>query len=754
MLRKKTGAICILLTVCYSCIYLSSANGQAQYQVLPEERKPAEMLLNFLNARALDLLQDRKNKLYNIQSRTAYEDYRSRIREKFRNAVGPMWERTPLNPQITGVIRRNGYRIEKIVFESQPKLYVPAIIYIPDNLKGPAPGILYVCGHSSNGFRSGTYQRIPVNLARKGFVVLTFDPISQGERTQYYDERVNASLIGTNTLEHTLIGNQCFLMNMNCAGYRAWDGIRAIDYLVSRPEVNPDKIGVTGRSGGGTMTTYLAALDDRIQVAAPECYITSWETMYTDLNPQDGEQVFNRLTAEQINFGDMLGVFAPKPLLIIATTEDFFPIAGTRKTFKEMQHVYSLFDAAEHVAYAEDEAPHQSTKKNREALYAWLIKWLMDGKGDSADYPVDVLPPHALTVTPTGQVATSYAGETASSINRKRALDLIPHSPSMNSLEEYTSYKKTMRERISRLLYLNESPFNTEEAPAVYYSDTLQWQGYHIEKFAYESEPGILIPSLLFIPEHKDKELPVAVYISTQGKSHEAEPDELLEHIVRNGWMILALDLRGLGETTPDIRAGDRRNEFSMILRGIESAHLGYRAMQIGPPLMTQRILDVKRGIDLLTQHRKVKQDHIVLIGRDRMGLTALYTGVLDERVQGILTDNTLYSYNACVLHPVFKQHFSDFIPGSLPVFDIPDLGALLAPRPFWFIRPVDHLNQNADPDEVTKAFVRVKKAYNIHSAEQNFRCLQWDFTERNDELDIGPNFSEEVVTWLGRFEE
>jgi cephalosporin-C deacetylase-like acetyl esterase len=195
---------------------------------------------------------------------------------------------------------------------------------VPDGLTEPRPGILYIPGHTDNGFRSSGYQNECLNIVHKGFVVLAYDPIGQGERHQEIDSSTGEQLAGTAQVAHykmhSYTGNQCFLSGVSLSRYFIWDAIRGIDYLVSRPEVDPERIGVTGLSGGGNLTVYTSALDDRVKVAVPANFVTSYRRMLELNGVQDAEQNVNHALRHGIEHADWLLARAPKPTLLLTTT--------------------------------------------------------------------------------------------------------------------------------------------------------------------------------------------------------------------------------------------------------------------------------------------------------------------------------------------------------------------------------------------------------------------------------------------------
>ena len=230
---------------------------------LPDYSRDLERYLTRLSNEA----RDRRKQIINaISTRQGVVDRQKAVVSELWKMLGGPLDRSPLNARVTGTIDRPGYRIEKVTFESRPKLYVTANLYVPSGT-GRRPAILGPLGHSGNGKAWPSYQKLFTNLARKGYVVLAYDPFGQGERIEYPGSRGGQSALGGGTSEHEYAGRRLILLGANFGLFRAWDGIRGIDYLLTRPEVDPDRIGCAGQSGGGTLTQFLAALDSRIRAA-------------------------------------------------------------------------------------------------------------------------------------------------------------------------------------------------------------------------------------------------------------------------------------------------------------------------------------------------------------------------------------------------------------------------------------------------------------------------------------------------------
>ena len=278
------------------------------------------------------------------------------------------------------------------------------------------------CGHSDNGKAYESYQRVCILLARNGMAVLCYDPIGQGERFQLLDAQGKPVIRGTT--EHTMAGIGALLVGRQLASYRIWDGFRALDYLASRPEVDPDRLGCTGNSGGGTMTAYLMALDDRITVAAPSCYITSLERLFATIGPQDAEQNITGQVAAGMEHADYVTMRAPKPTLLTVGTRDFFDIQGSWDTFREVKLIYGRLGFGERVDLFESDEEHGFTTPRRVATARWMRRWLLkqDEAVDEPDFPIAT--DAELQCTRTGQVLSDFKDMSVFDLNAEREREL------------------------------------------------------------------------------------------------------------------------------------------------------------------------------------------------------------------------------------------------------------------------------------------------------------------------------------------
>ena len=303
------------------------------------------------------------------------------VRAALVEAMGGFPERCPLNVVVTGRVQRDGYAVEKLLFESQPGHHVTANLFLPDPAKFPGrrPGIVIPCGHSENGKGSKCYQRGALQAAQAGMVALLFDPIDQGERRQC---RGSASI--WNCVAHNNVGRRAELLGWNTARFRTWDGIRCLDVLAERPEVDASKLGVMGHSGGGTMTSWIMALDDRVVCAAPSGFLSTMRAVCEQGGPQDAEQfVFGELTIGFNHLGHIL-LRAPSPVLHCASHGDFFPFSGVLETSARAADVYGRLGAADAYSLSDTIGPHHWHESTRTRAVAWMDRWLQGGKGPGA----------------------------------------------------------------------------------------------------------------------------------------------------------------------------------------------------------------------------------------------------------------------------------------------------------------------------------------------------------------------------------
>lgn len=703
-------ALLLVLVLGLQAPILAQSRGELDFVTgLEEFREIRRMLPDFVHRIAEELLSRREEVIAGWSHPRQVEERRAYVRERFQQALGgPFPHRTPLNPRVVGVLERDGYRIEKIIFESQPRFYVTANLYLPSRGTSPYPGILFPLGHERGAKSNPTWQQVLGSLALKGFVSLAWDTIGQGERVQLYDVDFGESKVFRSTTEHTILGIQGLLAGDSLARYTIWDGIRALDYLLSRSEVDPNRIGCTGNSGGGTHTAYLAALDDRIHVAAPSCYLTSWRRLLETIGPQDAEQILLPWLRAGLDHPDFVHAFAPKPYLILSAIRDFFSISGARETYGEARRIYRLLGAEERIQMVEADDGHGYSKPRRLAAYDWFARWLK-GTEDAAPEPeIEIATEQELFCTETGQVSTSLGGETVFSQNQKRVRQLARSLPRFANPEEVSSHRKEMADRLRRLAVYEpvEGPLPVEPFGEI------QREGYRIEKLVYESEPGIRVPALLFLPQAPQSKRPAVLYADGRGKSAAAMPGGDIEQMVQAGFVVLSVDLRGMGETR--FIDPQQASDFPRYFGDYDSA---MTALLVSRPLPGGRMRDLVRGLDLLSRRDEVDTGRIYLFGKGSAAVPVLFAALLEDRIQGVCLEEMLLSYQDVVDRRIHRQVFENILWGALREFDFPELLAGLAPRSVWIVNPVNSLGHRVALSAAREHYQLARQAFRAAGA-------------------------------------
>jgi len=609
--------------------------------------------------------------------------YQQRIREGFLESLGGLPERTPLNPQVTGVVRREGYRVEKVIFESQPKHYVTGLFFVPDagRHKPPYPGVLVPCGHAKTAKGHDAYQTIGALLALNGMAAFVFDPIDQGERSQYLGEGGWPKLWGTRS--HTMLGIGCILLGRNTARFEIWDGMRAIDYLLSRPEIDVNRIGCTGNSGGGTQTSYLMALDGRIKAAAPSCYICGFPALLHTIGPQDAEQNIFGQVAFGMDHADYVMMRAPTPILLCTATEDFFDIGGAWDVFRYAKRLYTRMGYAERVGLLENDAKHNYNKLQREGVARWMARWLL-GKEDAIEEPpIELLSESEYQCTPEGQVMKLPGARSTYDLNLDYEHTLAKKRESGWRGGDRVELTAKVR-RIAGARSLDKLP-----KPSVERLGGVARSGYRIEKLLLRPEEGIWLPALQFVPEEKAKR--VVLYVHELGKTADAAPDGRIEKLVRAGNAVLAVDLRGTGQTQaggpPKPGAGP-----SVDFKGVFLAYL------LGRNYVGARAEDVLVCARHAAETSEIGGEagiHLIAIGN--VGVPALHAAALEPDLFASVTiSRSLCSWSNVIELGRTQGQLTNVVHGALTCYDLSNLAEMLGDK-LTITDPEDALERPMD---------------------------------------------------------
>lgn len=705
---------CILLATMFTG---GSAAAQDKLNVMDkwlQFKNASNSLYHDLAGRALDMLRKRDSAVAEISSIAGWKQRQQKVRKIFIDIVGPFPEKTPLNSQVTKRIKKEDFTIENIIYESQPGYYVTSSLFIPDGIKGKAPAIIYCSGHSADGYKSSVYQHIILNLVKKGFIVFAFDPVGQGERLEYYDMATGKSTVGGPTHEHSYPGAQAFITGNALARYMIWDGIRAMDYLLTRKEVDPNRVGITGRSGGGTQSAYIAAFDDRIYAAAPENYITNFTRLLQSIGPQDAEQNMFYSIARGLDHPDLLEVRAPKPALMITTTRDMFSIQGAMETAAEVSRIYKAYGKEENFRRVEDDTVHSTTPPNREAMYAFFQKHLQN-VGDSSDINVQILPKEELQATPTGQLATSLKGETVFSINSRdaeKAIGKLQRSRENNIAAHLPAVIKSAQ----RLSGYHEPVVFHKPVFAGRYREN----GYALEKYFVQGEGDYVVPYLLMVPDNPNGKAVICLHPS--GKSAEASEGDA-QWLVGKGFTVMVPDMIGVGELGPGYFRGD--SFFDNTSYGV-----WYLSILTGRSIAGMRAADVARLAGILK--KSAHADKVYGIAKKEMAPVLVYAAAFDRSISRVALIDAYSSYRSIVMNRLYKPGFIfSAVAGALKAFDLPDIAAALAPGKLLIAGITDGNGQPLSPENAETDLSVIRSAYHYKNADQNLDIIYGDTSNR-----------------------
>jgi len=628
-----------------------------------------QVLYKIITNEAFTLLEQRELHIKNLASKTNWTNYQNELKSKFDASLAK-FQKTPLNAKVTGKLERENFTVEKIIFESHPGFYVTAAMFIPKNLQKPAPAVIYCSGHTELGFRSDVYQRMMINLVEKGFVVFAFDPIGQGERLQYVDPQTGKSKVGGPTTEHSYAGVQTLLTGTSLSDYFIWDGVRAIDYLETRKEVDAKRIGITGRSGGGTQSALIAAYDERVYAAAPECYITSFKRLLQSIGPQDAEQNPYYFIKNGMDHADFLHIRAPKPTLIITTTHDFFSQQGARETFAEVKKSYAAFNAVENIQFTEDFGKHESTKNNHETLYAFFQKHLQL-PGDNSDQEIKPFTVEELWCTPTGQVGTSLKGETVFSLNQKY----------------FREEKVPQNELKAKIAETAGIDFNRKLDAAVFTGKIVS-ENFEVKKYFLENDKTDYALPIYVISKLNSKTTKNLVWLPEEGKEKILDSSFLAEFL-NAGYTIISADLPGVGELKDPGFSGDGF---------VKNVPFNYT---FGANLAGKSITGIQaEAIDLLVQFiqnefQDIKND---AIAEGIMSSPLLHYSVLKNPFNKTVLVNPLESNRNLIQTEYYSPKLAyGVVPGSLSFYDFKDLVSLLSANSVKIIHPVNALGEKTE---------------------------------------------------------
>jgi len=601
------------------------------------------------------------------------------LRSKFIEAIGGLPPHAPPKAKVTGVVKRDGFTVEKILLESRPNHHITAALFLPAPASGPAassaaaskppyPVVLLPCGHAELAKADPKYQKAAALLALNGIAAMLFDPIDQGERMQIVDAEGKYPFWGTKG--HLTLGIGSIFLGNNTAQFMIYDGMRAIDYLQSRSDIDGDRIGCMGNSGGGTQTAYLAALDDRIKAAAPSCYITSFSRLLHSRGGQDSEQTIFGQLAWGMDHAEYLTMRVPTPQLVCATTGDFFDIRGSWESFRQAKQLYSRLGYAERINIIEHDGPHGYARPLREASTRWMSRWLKKQDLAITEPEIEVLSPQEIQVTPRGQVM------------------LLPRERSVYDLNDELLAELTKRrgkfdpDRVRELAGVR--PLAEIPEPRRMLHQARDISGVPVHPEVLELAGGIRLPTFLTFddPGALGKTLKQAqrprpskgrlLFLHERGKSADMAA---IKRLYDAGYDVMAVDLRGTGETLQTNGFFYARRFGSDGLDVIMAYLLGksYVGMRTEDVLVAaRRLRDAKGSGDLAGKP-------VRLIATGHVTVPALHAAALEpELFSAVELHDGLESWAQIIRQRESYRQLVNHVHGALSHYDLPDLVAAI----------------------------------------------------------------------------
>jgi len=661
-MKRTLTTLLAIVCLCQVPCSLPQTQAAEKLSCLTAEQREAGRLYVHLQRAAYAALDRRTAAYEQLNTPEQIRAYQQKLHAFFVRQLGGFPERTPLNPRTVRTLQADGYRIENVIYESQPGHHVTANLYLPDS-KSPVPAVVVSSGHSRTGKTADYNQRFGIMMAKHGMAALCFDPIGQGERSQILDKQGQPQFSST-TREHFLMGVGSILVGRNTATYRVWDAIRSIDYLTGRPEINAKKIGFTGCSGGGTLTSYVMALDDRVTCAAPACYLTTFRRLIETIGPQDAEQNIYGQVAFGLDQPDYVLLRAPRPTLISSTTSDFFDIQGSWHNFRQAKRIYAQLGYPERVDLVEVPGKHGVQPQNLATIAHWMQRWLLERDASVKATTLVTRPAAELLSAPQGQVLNLPGERSVFQLNAEQAARLAKQRQQLWK----TKSRDEMLSQIRELLDVR--PNAKLKPPRFKDLGRINGEDYHIDKLVLRTDSGVPLPGLTFHPPSPVDD--AYLYLHDDGKLGDSQTDGPIEDLIADGYAVVTVDLRGQGETG----SGKR----DALLTDWKTYYLSYL---LGRPLLGLRVEDALAAADFVAYYQKKRSNprKVHLVGVGQAGLIALHAAALHpELFTSVTLRNTPRNWSSLVRQTTPAGQLDSTVHGALGVYDLPDLVRLAGP--------------------------------------------------------------------------
>ena len=634
-----------------------------------------------------------------------WQEQRSRLRATLFAAMGSMPDKPcPLEAKILGTLKREGYRIEKLVFQSRPDVWVTATAYVPAEAKGKVPAVLAVHGHWPGARRDPVVQVRCLGLVKLGFFVLAVDAFGAGER---YTTPARGTYHGA------LYGSTLWPAGLTLLGMQVYDNRRAVDYLKTRPEVDGDRLGITGASGGGNQTMYAGALDERFKAVVPVCSVGTYQAyLHAACCVCEVLPGALRFAAE----GDVLALVAPRALMVVSATKDAyqFSVGEAKKSIAHARPVFKLLGAEEKLRHAVFESGHAYNQPMREAMYGWMTRWLK-GEGEGKPLPE---PKHTiesaedLACYPPGTRPKTFLLLPALAAREGRSLLHKLDSLKPKHAEDWESTAVYMRAQLRKQVF---GDFPKAPRPSAEVGKRTTVGGIATVPVLVQTEPGMPLPVTLRFPAAAPPgRLPACVLLHLDGKDA-ALKHPLAQALLDGKWEVVAPDLRATGMTKPAHDA----------IAGAPDHNSTEHALWVGRPLLGQWVFDILCLLDWMALQPGLDRSRFAVVGLGQAGVVALCAGgLLDERVMSVAALDPLASYVSEQAYAA-DTHMGLLAPGILRVGDVPHLAALTASRRLQIVGGVTPQGKKLTGKDFTAAFHFTSAIYKLSKRDNRLTLAE-----------------------------
>ena len=642
----------ILFSLVFFLTFLSPIFAQGEYQALRFRQPLAfyQYLMRELHYQTADRDSSFKEAL---KSPDGMKRYIADLQYRLKKTAGPLPERRPIKAKTVDIVNGDGFSVEKIIYQASPGRYVTAHLYLPENINGKIPACVEMPGHSATGKGNGSAQASL--MARNGIAVIVVDPLGQGERMQLIDKEGKNQTRGATT-EHTLLNVPYILLGSSLAAQQFYDNSRAIDYLLSREEIDPDRIGCYGFSGGGTMASYLVALDDRIKCACIGLFFSSRLRTLELIGPSDGCQQMPFEGLNQIEGVDMVLAMAPCPVIILDGKYDFVDHWGALQGFDELCKAYKILGYPDRVSqyYAED--GHATPPDVQQKLINWFRKWLLEDSSPAKEG--SSWRGNNMQCTVSGQINLEFS-DAQSTIEA--------------SLKEMDCYetvrmefcKKPLRDiqsGIRQILGITESVTPLE----IVTTGQREQRGFKEYRYQLNRNGEFPVPVIVRIPDCVSEKSNIEIRLSDRGKGFlMAETDKA--DTSSDGTIIIWADLRGMGESSDP-------EELNLLKYWNKEYRTASLSLHIGRPLLGQRVVDVMTLLDFCEADPRLKNHPVRIMAEGNCGPVAAHATVLDFRIKQANLHRSLRTWKTYLENPLQYDMLSNVVPGVLRLYDLPDL--------------------------------------------------------------------------------